>query len=156
MSHDRQREQQVEQQPQQREHGQDRDGLPVDTVLLNHTAVYAKDRQQAAEFLASILGLEVGTPLGPFLPVDLGNGVTLDYYEKNDEPIQSQHYAFLVPDDRFDAMIARLEALGVTYYADPSHTRPGGTNDWFGGRGAYFADPNGHNMEILTRPYTRP
>ncbi|MCU7820575.1 VOC family protein [Kitasatospora sp. DSM 101779] len=128
----------------------------VTTVQLNHTAVYASDRQTSADFLAGILGLRVGAPFGPFLPVDLGNGVTLDYYEKRDAPIQSQHYAFLVPDEEFEAMIARLEAGGVTYYADPSHTVPGRTNDWFGGRGAYFEDPDGHNMEIMTRPYVRP
>lgn len=129
---------------------------PVTTVQLNHTAVYASDRQLSAEFLAVILGLEVGAPFGPFLPVDLGNGVTLDYYELSDEPVQSQHYAFLVPDEQFDAMIARLEAVGVTYYADPSHTEPGHINRLFGGRGAYFDDPDGHNMEIMTRPYARP
>lgn len=125
-------------------------------VQLNHTAVYAKDRQLSAEFLAAVLGLTVSAPFGPFLPVDLGNGVTLDYYELRDEPIQPQHYAFLVPDDRFDGMIARLEALAVTYYADPHHTEPGRINRLFGGRGAYFADPAGHNMEIMTRPYARP
>ena len=125
-------------------------------IHLNHTAVFAKDRRLSAEFLAAILGLRVGAPFGPFLPVDLGNGVTLDYYEKSDEPIQSQHYAFLVPDARFDSMIARLEAVGVTYFADPSHTEPGRINRLFGGRGAYFADPSGHNMEIMTRPYARP
>jgi catechol 2,3-dioxygenase-like lactoylglutathione lyase family enzyme len=125
-------------------------------VHLNHTAVFAKDRRLSAEFLAAILGLRVGAPFGPFLPVDLGNGVTLDYYEKSDEPIQSQHYAFLVPDARFDSMIARLEAVGVTYFADPSHTEPGRINRLFGGRGAYFADPSSHNMEIMTRPYARP
>ncbi|MFJ8947315.1 VOC family protein [Streptomyces sp. NPDC102395] len=123
---------------------------------LNHTAVYASDRRLSAEFLAAILGVPVAAPFGPFLPVDLGNGVTLDYYELRDEPIQSQHYAFLVPDEQFDAMIARLEAVGVTYYADPRHTEPGRVNSLFGGRGAYFADPDGHNMEIITRPYTRP
>jgi catechol 2,3-dioxygenase-like lactoylglutathione lyase family enzyme len=123
---------------------------------LNHTVVYASDRQRSAEFLAGILGLEVGPPFGPFLPIDLGNGVTLDFYEKRDEPVQSNHYAFLVPDDQFDVMIGRLEAAGITYYAQPHHTEPGQTNDWFGGRGAYFADPDGHNMEILTRPYIRP
>ncbi|MEV8098758.1 VOC family protein [Kitasatospora sp. NPDC085879] len=128
----------------------------ISTVQLNHTAVYARDRRASAEFLAGILGLEVGRPFGPFLPVDLGSGVTLDYYEKRDEPIQSQHYAFLVPDREFDGMIARLEAAGTTYYADPNHTDPGHTNDWFGGRGAYFEDPDGHNMEIMTRPYVRP
>ncbi|MER0479795.1 VOC family protein [Streptomyces sp. Edi2] len=130
--------------------------LPVSSVQLNHTAIYARDRQLSAEFLAVILGLKVGAPFGPFLPVDLGNGVTLDYYEKRDEPIQSQHYAFLVPDEQFDHMIARLEAVGVTYFADPGHTENAQINRWFGGRGAYFADPDGHNMEIMTRPYLRP
>lgn len=129
---------------------------PVTTVQLNHTAVYARDRRLSADFLAAVLGVEVGAPFGPFLPVDLGNGVTLDYYELTDEPVQSQHYAFLVPDEQFDGMIARLDALGVTYYADPSHTEPGAINRLFGGRGAYFDDPSGHNMEIMTRPYARP
>ncbi|MFC9291381.1 VOC family protein [Streptomyces sp. NPDC057052] len=123
---------------------------------LDHLAVHARDRQLSAEFLAAILGLPVGAPFGPFLPVDLGNGVTLDFYEKRDEPIQSQHYAFLVAEEQFDAMIARLDAVGVTYHADPRHTEPGRTNRLFGGRGAYFADPDGHNLEIMTRPYARP
>ncbi|MDH6140312.1 MULTISPECIES: VOC family protein [Kitasatospora] len=130
--------------------------VPVSTVQLNHTVVLASDRQRSAEFLAGILGLEISAPFGPFLPIDLGNGVTLDFYEMRDQPVQSQHYAFLVPDDQFDAMIARLEAAGVTYFADPHHTEPGKVNDWFGGHGAYFTDPDGHNMEILTRPYARP
>lgn len=129
---------------------------PITVAQLDHTAVYATDRQLSAEFVAAILGLEVGAPFGPFLPVDLGNGVTLDFYEKRDEPIQSQHYAFLVPDEQFDAMIARLKAVAVTYYADPHHTEPGRINRLFGGRGAYFADPDHHNMEIMTRPYARP
>ncbi|MDX3413311.1 VOC family protein [Streptomyces sp. MD20-1-1] len=125
-------------------------------IELNHTAVHARDRRRSAEFLAGILGLEVGAPFGPFLPVDLGNGVTLDYYEKRDEPVQSQHYAFLVPEEVFDGMIARLEEAGVTYCADPRHTQPGRVNGLFGGKGAYFEDPDGHNMEIMTRPYVRP
>ncbi|MFD4032026.1 VOC family protein [Streptomyces sp. NPDC058637] len=128
----------------------------VTTVQLNHHAVYAYDRSLSAEFLAVVLGLEVGAPFGPFLPLDLGNGVTLDYYEKRDEPVQAQHYAFLVPDAQFDAMIGRLRALDVTYYADPRHTEPGRINGLFGGRGVYFDDPDGHNMEIMTRPYIRP
>src|SRR5690606_8121065 len=108
--------------------------LPTTIAHLNHTVVFARDRRLSAGFLAAVLGLEVGAPFGPFLPVDLGNGVTLDYYEKTDEPIQPQHYAFLVPEEAFDAMTGRLEALGVTYYADP----------------------DGHNMEIMPRPYVRP
>lgn len=132
------------------------DELPTPAVQLNHTAGYASDRHASADFIAAILGLQVGAPFGPFLPVDLHNGVTLDYYEKADEPIQSQHYAFVVPDDQFEAMIARLEATGTAYYADPGHTEPGQINRLFGGCGAYFDDPDGHNMEIMTRPYIRP
>ncbi|MFE5206949.1 VOC family protein [Streptomyces sp. NPDC056600] len=130
--------------------------MSVTAVQLDHVVVHARDRELSAEFLAAVLGLSVGAPFGPFLPVDLGNGVTLDFYEKRDEPVQGQHYAFLVPEERFDAMVDRLEALGVTYFADPRHTEPGQVNRLFGGRGAYFADPDGHNMEIMTRPYARP
>lgn len=125
------------------------------TADLNHTVVHARDRQASAEFLAGILGLEVGEPFGPFIPVETGNGVTLDFYQSVDQPIASQHYAFLVPEDEFDTMIGRIQAAGITYFADPSHTEPDQINRLFGGRGAYFADPDGHNMEILTRPYSR-
>jgi len=125
-------------------------------VELNHTVVYARDKRVSAAFLAEVLGLEVGAPFGPFLPVDTGNGVTLDFYDVGDLPLTPHHYAFLVPDEEFDTMIGRLERLGVTYYADPHHTEPGRINHLFGGRGAYFDDPDGHNMEIITRPYVRP
>ncbi|MER7518445.1 VOC family protein [Streptomyces sp. NPDC126499] len=125
-------------------------------VKLDHTVIHARDKRVSAEFLAEVLGLEVGAPFGPFLPVDTGNGVTLDYYDAEDPSFTPGHYAFLVPDEEFDAMIDRLERMRVTYYADPHHTEPGRINRLFGGRGAYFDDPSGHNMEIMTRPYARP
>jgi catechol 2,3-dioxygenase-like lactoylglutathione lyase family enzyme len=40
----------------------------------------------------------------------------------------------------------------VDYWADPGHQRAGEINNWNGGRGVYFADPDGHNMELLTKP----
>ncbi|MEU8542526.1 VOC family protein [Streptomyces sp. NPDC048717] len=123
-------------------------------IRLDHTVVHAHDRHVSAVFLAEVLGLTVGAPFGPFLPVDTGNGVTLDYYQATGD-FTPGHYAFLVPDEEFDAMIDRLERMRVTYFADPGHTEPGRINTLFGGRGAYFDDPSGHNMEILTRPYSR-
>lgn len=125
-------------------------------VELNHTAIYAKDKHASAKFLAEILGLQVGAPFGPFVPVDTTNGVTLDFYEHAEFAGIPQHYAFLVSESAFDGMIDRLEAAGVVYYADPQHTQPGRINGMFGGKGAYFEDLNGHNMEIMTRPYIRP
>ncbi len=123
------------------------------SVQLNHTIVAARDKQAAATFLAMILGLEVSAQYGPFLPVETSNGVLLDFMDSKEDPIPSQHYAFLVSEDDFDAILARIQQAEIPYYADPGHHQPAEINHRDGGRGAYFEDPNGHNLEILTRPY---
>ena len=119
------------------------------TVQLNHTIVRAHDAHASAEFLAEILDLSVDEPAGHFVPIQLGNGVTLDYMNSDD--VQSEHYAFLVDDDLFDAAHKRLLDRGVQTWADPGHTQPDAINTRWGGRGVYFPDPAGHNMEILTK-----
>ncbi|MEV7320812.1 VOC family protein [Streptomyces sp. NPDC093970] len=123
------------------------------SVELNHTIVHARDNRESAEFLAHVLGLEVGTEWGPFVPVATGNGVTLDFAAVPVESIVAQHYAFLVSDEEFDAAFGRIRRAGITYYADPRLQRPGEMNHLHGGRGLYFMDPAGHGMEIITRPY---
>jgi catechol 2,3-dioxygenase-like lactoylglutathione lyase family enzyme len=124
-------------------------------VELNHTIVVSSDKRASATFLAELLDLEVGEEFGPFVPVTTGNGVTLDYAEYDEEEggITPQHYAFLVSEDEFDVIFGRIKAAGLTYYADPYHGRVGEINTRDGGRGTYFDDPDGHAMEILTRPY---
>ncbi|NUR02681.1 MAG: VOC family protein [Streptomyces sp.] len=121
-------------------------------VQLNHTIVAAHDKKASAQFLADLLGLEPSPPFGPFIPVQIPNGVTLDYMETDGE-ITPQHYAFLVTEDDFDTIFGRIQDAGLTYWADPYHHRRGEINHNDGGRGAYFDDPNGHNLEIITRPY---
>ena len=120
------------------------------TAKLDHTIVPARDREASARFLADILGLAVGAETGPFLPVELGNGVTLDYMHQPGE-IAGGHYAFALDDAGFDAAHARIRAAGVTYYADPLNGRAGEIYRDGTERGLYFRDPSGHNMEILTR-----
>ncbi len=122
------------------------------TVELNHTIVAARDKMAAATFLTDLLGLPAPTPFGPFLVVTLGNGVSLDYIETSDD-IHPQHYAFLVSESDFDVIFDRLRALGAPYWADPFHNEPEEINTRDGGRGVYFDDPNGHVLELLTRPY---
>jgi catechol 2,3-dioxygenase-like lactoylglutathione lyase family enzyme len=123
------------------------------SIELNHTIVHARDKDVSARFLAGILDLPVGAEWGPFLPVVLSNGVTLDFVDVGPAEIQPQHYAFLVGDAEFDAAFAHIRRTGLTYYADPFHQQPGEINRDFGGRGMYFQDPNGHNMELMTVPY---
>lgn len=122
------------------------------SIELNHTIVAGKDRKVSAEFLAGILGLEIGTPWGPFLPLATSNGVTLDFVTST-EAIAPQHYAFLVSAEEFDGCFERIQAASVTYYPEPNLSRPGELNHNDGGRGLYFLDPAGHGMEIITRPY---
>jgi catechol 2,3-dioxygenase-like lactoylglutathione lyase family enzyme len=39
----------------------------------------------------------------------------------------------------------------LEYSSDPMHQHQGEINHRKGGRGFYFYDPNGHNLELLTR-----
>ena len=126
------------------------------SIELNHTIIHARDNRESAEFLARILGLEVGTAWGPFVPVATENGVTLDFATIPAESIVAQHYAFLISDEEFDAAFDRIKRGGITYFADPHGKQPGEINHNHGGRGLYFMDPSGHGMEIITTPYTFP
>lgn len=118
-------------------------------IELNHTIVAAHDPKASAQFLAGILGVEVGAPVAHFTPVTLANRVTLDY-DRADQ-VAPQHYAFLVSDEEFEAAFGRIRDAGITYYADPGCTRAGEVYQGKAGhRGTYFRDPDGHLMEILT------
>jgi len=122
------------------------------SVQLNHTIVSCRDQQRSAAFLTGILGLPAATRFGHFLVVEADNGVSLDFAE-TDQQIAPQHYAFLVGEEEFDAAFGRIREQDLPYWADPGKTRPGKVSDRDGGRGLYFDDPDGHLLEIITRPY---
>ena len=119
------------------------------TVQLNHTIVPVRDKKEGAEFIAEILGLDAPVPFGPFMCVETANGVSLDYDDRWGSG--RGHYAFLVGEEEFDPIFARVKIRGLKFWADPQHTQEGQLNN--NGRGFYFEDPSGHNMEVLTRPY---
>ena len=119
-------------------------------VQLNHTIIPALDQEASARFLADILGLDPPTRFGPFTCLETANDVSLDYMERA-EPFDRSHYAFLVTEEEFDGIFGRLTERGLTFWADPGHTQEGVLNTH--GRGFYFEDPSGHNMEVRTRAY---
>jgi catechol 2,3-dioxygenase-like lactoylglutathione lyase family enzyme len=119
---------------------------------LNHTIVWCADKDRSATFLAEILGLPAPARFGPFQVIELENAVSLDFHDTKDR-IAPQHYAFLVDDEDFDAVFARIRARDLTYWADPGRSKPNEINHSDGGRGFYFADPDGHLLEVITRPY---
>ncbi len=123
------------------------------TVELNHTIVAARDKWAAARSLAGILGLPEPAAEGPFVALRLSNDVTLDFTDVGaDGSVTSQHYAFLIGEETFDQVAARLAERRIATFADPGQRTAGhNTND--GGRGMYFESPDGHLLEVLTRPY---
>ena len=122
------------------------------TVQLNHTIVWSRDKRKSSAFLTEMLGLGKPTRFGPFLVVELGNGVSLDFHDTDNE-IASQHYAFLISEGEFDEVLGRIRSRGLDYWADPGQSKPGQINRHDGGRGLYFEDPDGHLLEVITRPY---
>jgi catechol 2,3-dioxygenase-like lactoylglutathione lyase family enzyme len=121
-------------------------------IQLNHTIVRVRDKRESAVFLSEILGLPAPTTYGPFVVVELDNEVSLDFADDHG-PANPQHYAFLVEESDFDDVFGRIKERGLTYWADPFRRRPGEFNTNDGGRGVYWEDPNGHLLEIITRPY---
>ena len=119
---------------------------------MNHTIAWCRDKAKSAKFLSAILGLPEPRRFYHFLVVDLANDVSIDYFETT-EPVALQHFAFLVSEDEFDAAFERIKAQDVEYWADPARSKPGEINHHDGGRGVYFKDPDGHLLELITRPY---
>ncbi|MCZ7683592.1 MAG: VOC family protein [Sandaracinaceae bacterium] len=121
---------------------------------LNHHIVHAREPEASARFLTELLDLPAPTRFGPFVVVQTANGVSLDFIGTDEERyLVPNHYAFLVSEEEFDAIFARIRERGLDYFADPFGKRKGEINHNDGGRGLYWADPDGHWLEIITRPY---
>jgi catechol 2,3-dioxygenase-like lactoylglutathione lyase family enzyme len=121
-------------------------------IDFDHTIVSARDSKASATFLAEILGLPAPRAWGPFQVVKTENGANIDFM-KADGEIARQHYAFLVDETEFDGIFARIRERSLPYWADPAQRQAGEINHHDGGRGVYFEDPNGHLLEVITRPY---
>jgi catechol 2,3-dioxygenase-like lactoylglutathione lyase family enzyme len=122
------------------------------TVELNHTIVWSSDQKRSATFFSEMLGLPAPKKFAHFDVIQTANGVSLDFADK-DGPVARQHYAFLVSEAEFDAIMDRIAERGLTYWADPARTKQGEINRHDGGRGVYFEAPDGHLLEAITRPY---
>src|SRR5688572_25848976 len=103
------------------------------TIKLTPTRAYSRHPRAAARRLADLFGLPAPTRYGPFLGIELGNEVTLDYYEAGGD-IAPQHYAFLVSEAQFDQIFRRIVERGLAFWADPVQSRRGEINRHDGGR----------------------
>ena len=126
------------------------------TIQLDHIIVPARDRKASAQLLAELLGVSWSeTGVGPFCPVFVNDGLTLDFDQAEGE-LPVLHYCFRVGDDEFDAILARLQARGIAYRSSPRGLVDREVNTYGGGRLVYWDQPDGHVWEILTVSYARP
>ena len=120
--------------------------------VLNHHIVATHDKEDTALFFSEILGLEGAVKLGEFAVLRVSGDTTLDFVD-TDGDFDKLHYAFLITETEFDEIFGRIKRRRLGYWSDPMHDDPDHVNNWDDGRGVYFDDPNGHNLEILTRAY---
>jgi catechol 2,3-dioxygenase-like lactoylglutathione lyase family enzyme len=120
-------------------------------ITLNHTIVHARDAATTAVFFSDLLGIAPAKRLAHFTILQIGD-TSLDLVE-TDGQISSRHFAFLVSEKEFDGIFGRIKTRDITYWADPFRKQSNKINFWDDGRGLYFDDPNGHLLEIITRPY---
>ena len=118
-------------------------------ISLNHTIVPARDKTAAAKFFADLFGLKRGRT-GYFVPVKVNKKLTFLF--DDDTRFESHHYAFHVSNREFDTILRRVKAANIVFGSAPWSLDDGKLNDWGGGRGVYFRDPNGHVLELMTVP----
>ena len=120
-------------------------------ITLNHTIVPSHNNVESARFYEKIFGFEFVKEWGHFAVVRVNSTLTLDF--DTQKKFTKNHYAFKVSDQQFDEILERIKQEGIRFGSGPRSRTNGQINTNYGGRGAYFEDPNGHVLEIITTNY---
>lgn len=125
-------------------------------VELDHLIIPSSDRVAAARLIAGLFDAPWAAqgPIGPFSPVWLNSGLTLDFDEWV-EPVPRLHYCFRVEPEAFDVILDRIRAAGIAFRSLPHGPDDHAVNPAFGGRLVYWSEPDGHVWEMLTVSYER-
>lgn len=124
-------------------------------IGLDHLLVPSRDKVAAAKLVAGLLGVPWSeTGVGPFAPVYVNDGLTLDFDEWT-EPFSLGHYCFRVDADEFDAILARIQAAGIRYRSSVHGPVDSRIHTVHGGKIVYWNEPDGHQWEMLTVSYAR-
>lgn len=124
-------------------------------IELDHFIVPCRNQAASAKLLAELLGVPwEKSALGGFSPVYINDGLTLDF-QQTEEAYPVAHYCFRVSEQEFNAIAARLRAVGIKYRSSVRGPVDMKSNKEFGGDMVYWNEPDGHQWEILTVSYAR-
>jgi catechol-2,3-dioxygenase len=111
---------------------------------LYEVAVRVKELARAESFYRNVLGLEVGIRDERrnwlFLYAGGRAGMVVLQEDKTEWPIQ--HLAFTVDEEDIERAATSLREQGLMVEGPVIH-------DWMPSKSIYFADPDGHNLELL-------
>ena len=123
-------------------------------VQLNHHIVASTDPARSAAWWGEMLGLGEPVRFGPFWQLTTANGVNIDFG------------GGMVPAESVTRITARswsarttstprspASSTGTSTTTPTRRAPEAEINHHDGGRGVYFPDPDGHWLEIITRPY---
>ena len=123
------------------------------TIELKVTVRTRQRKEASAQFYVRVFGFTYDGLLGHFAPVRIASqALSLDFVDR--AGFGSLHFAFKVGEAEFVEIFEHVKAEGLVYGSGPSTPTDMKTNNWGGGHGVYFRDPNGHLLELLTRDYT--
>jgi len=114
---------------------------------LNHAIARCTDKGTAAQFFADLIDAAPAHASGPFMAVRVNDRLTLDFYDA--APFAFGHFAFLVDDRDFDAILDRVLAGDLPFGSGP-FSRDAAINRLNGGRGVYVWDRDGNSYEFFT------
>ncbi|MCC6208381.1 MAG: VOC family protein [Gammaproteobacteria bacterium] len=123
------------------------------SIQLDHAIVPSHSQVASAKLLAQLLDVPwAETSVGPFVPVYINDGLTLDFQE-TDEVFPVYHFCFRVSPQDFDAILGRIKAAGIEYRSTVHGPVDMQVDPQYGN--VYWNEPDGHQWEMLTVSYAR-
>jgi catechol 2,3-dioxygenase-like lactoylglutathione lyase family enzyme len=123
---------------------------PIKTTGILHFTIGVRDHIAAAKFYTDILGCRHMRSNERYSFMQCGESYFVlaaipHHVNPNNPGEDAHHHAFMVEADEFDRALAVMQERGIEMikYSDENHRT-------FPGRHAYFHDPDGNCIEIVT------
>jgi len=113
----------------------------IDVRGVYEVAIKVSDLARAEAFYCGTLGLEVGLRDAKRPWVFLRAGAGMVVLQQQPGPIPKQHFAFTASEEAIVRAVDSLERAGVATAGPMVH-------DWIPAVSLYFADPDGHDLEL--------
>ena len=111
---------------------------------LYEVAIKVRDLSAAEPFYREVLGLQFGLrdQMRNWLFLRLAGSAGMVVLQEDHGEWPRQHFAFAVKDSQLECAAALLREKNISVEGPVFH-------DWIPGRSLYFADPDGHDLELF-------